>query len=264
MTGAGRTEHADAVAAARARLAGRGTAPLRSLPPGFAATRRGMHLVAERLLKPKRELETGNEIALRFTAGGFGTPPWERGAVSGTAGQARVEGVELVSVADGREERVPVGDLAAGVKLLGIDPGDLAAASPSEADADAAAALADWYAFGTVVLADLLARHPDLDPAPIRLWPEHFDVATELGPEAAGRRANYGASPGDDDHDEPYLYVGPWDQSTEGEPWNARTFVGAELTYAEILAAEDQLDLALRFMDERAEALESPPSTEPR
>ncbi len=117
-----------------------------------------------------------------------------------------------------------------------------------EIDADGAAALADWYAFGTVLLADLLDRRPGLEPAPIRLWPEHFDVATDLGDDAAGGRANYGASPGDTDHPEPYLYVGPWDQEVSGEIWNATAFVGAELAYAEMLDEDDQIEAGLSFM----------------
>ena len=56
------------------------------------------------------------------------------------------------------------------------------------------------------------------------LWPEHFDIAIESGPEALGRRANYGASPGDEQHPEPYLYVGPWQDQGGGELWNATAF----------------------------------------
>ena len=40
--------------------------------------------------------------------------------------------------------------------------------------------------FGTVVLADLIERNPGNDADPIRLWPEHFDVATVLGPDERG------------------------------------------------------------------------------
>ena len=47
--------------------------------------------------------------------------------------------------------------------------------------------------------------------------------------EAAGQRANYGASPGDEDHAEPYVYVGPWTAEVDGELWNATGFTGAEL-----------------------------------
>lgn len=69
--------------------------------------------------------------------------------------------------------------------------------------------------------------------------------------------ANYGACPGDEDHEEPYLYVGPWSAEVSGELWNARGFRGAELTYSELLEAEDQRRTALSFMRERARALES-------
>ncbi len=231
------TEHDDAVADARAHLGADGPAPLGPLPGGFDATRIAMHRVAEDVLKPKRELETGNEIALRFTPGGFGTPPWEHGVASGRAGQARVEGLDLVIVDGDETTREP------------LDDPDL--------DGAAAAALADWFAFGTVALAALLQGRPGLDPAPIRLWPEHFDVATELGDEAAGSRANYGASPGDEAHPEPYLYVGPWDQSVSGPLWDANSFTGAELGYADLVAADDQIAAAASFFTERLDALTS-------
>ena len=45
------------------------------------------------------------------------------------------------------------------------------------------------------------------DASEVILWPEHFDVAVERGPE--GRRATYGGSPGDGQHALPYLYVAP-------------------------------------------------------
>jgi len=229
-------EHDQAVADARAHLAAKAEGarrPLGPLPADFAATRAALHRVAEDVLKPKRELETGNEIALGFTPGGFGTPPWDRGVASVTSGLIRVEGVEIVTVEGDGESREPAGE---------IDPAG-------------AAALADWFAFGTVVLAELIARHQVLEPAPIRLWPEHFDVATELGSEAAEQRANYGASPGDDGHPEPYLYVGPWDQSVADADsdglWDATTFVGAEMPYARIVASDDQVNAALEFMEAR-------------
>ena len=75
--------------------------------------------------------------------------------------------------------------------------------------------------------------------------------------EATGRRANYGFSPGDADHREPYIYVGPWRDDVAGELWNATGFAGAELGYAELLGAEDQTAAALDFCRARREALES-------
>ena len=228
-------EHDEAVLDARQHLEASAGPPLLPLPPGFAAARVALHRVAEEVLKPKRERETGNEIALRYTPGGFGTPPWDAGLESGAGGQARVEGTELVVVTGDAVERAPLEGPAA--------------------DGPAAAAVADWFAFGTVVLADLIAARPGAEPAPIRLWPEHFDVATDLGDESAGARATAGASPGDENHDEPYLYVGPWTEQAEGSLWNANGFAGAELGYRELLAAPDQIGAAAAFFAERLDAL---------
>ena len=48
------------------------------------------------------------------------------------------------------------------------------------------------------------------------MWPEHFDLATTLE-----ERVNVGASPGDDRHPLPYLYVGPWSTEELRDPfWN--------------------------------------------
>ena len=94
-----------------------------------------------------------------------------------------------------------------------------------------------------------------LAPTPPQLWPEHFDVAIELGDEAAGKRATYGASPGDQEHPEPYLYVATWAAPPEGPLWNATAFGGAELSYGELLAAEDRRAAAHEFYGSHKEAL---------
>jgi hypothetical protein len=86
-----------------------------------------------------------------------------------------------------------------------------------------------------------------LEPSRTQLWPEHFDVAVELGGEAAGQRAGYGVSPGDSNHPAPYLYVVPWGATPQGDRWQAISFSGAELSYDELLAAADQRSLALSF-----------------
>ena len=89
----------------------------------------------------------------------------------------------------------------------------------------------------------------------MRLWPEHFDVAVEIGAEAADGRAAVGGSPGDDLHAEPYIYVAPWTARPAGELWNAAGFAGAELTYSELLATGDQRATALEFIRTRLRAL---------
>jgi hypothetical protein len=113
-------------------------------------------------------------------------------------------------------------------EALGVDP-------------EGAARLADWYALGDAILRELGGE-------PI-LWPEHFDIAIELD------EVNYGFSPGDEHHPEPYAYVGPWKAPPPGELWNGTGFAGAELGYAELAAAEDPRAAALEFMTIRKEAL---------
>jgi hypothetical protein len=203
---------------------------LEPLPASFVATRVVLHKVAEAVVAPARKPE--NEIALRYTRGGFGTPFFEE---NGLDCQVRVEQGVLVRQRGTEETTEPL---------------------PGEVDPAAAAALGDFYGFACSVLEQLRADEPDGDPSLVQLWPEHFDIAFELGPADAGRRANLGASPGDDDHDEPYLYVGPWTAQVSGELWNATTFNGAELRYSELLAADDQRATALAFMRERYRALQ--------
>jgi hypothetical protein len=227
---------------------------LQPLPQTFATTREALHLVAERLVAPARKPH--NEIALRATPGGFGTPPFELGD---QRLEVRVEGAELIVERGDATERAPISDLASAARLLGPDllvdgmPED---ATPLEIDPEAAARLGAFYGFGARVLEAFRASLPAADePSDINLWPEHFDIAFEAGAEATGTRANYGASPGDAEHSEPYLYVGPWAARPEGELWNATAFGGAELGYAELVAAADAEALALDFLRSRHVAL---------
>jgi hypothetical protein len=203
---------------------------LQPLPASFSETRIALHKVAEGVVSPARKPE--NEISLRYTRGGFGTPFFDE---EGVDCQVRVDGAELVRQRGPQETREPL---------------------PPEVDAGAALALGDFYGFACSVLEQLRADTLATEGAWVRIWPEHFDIAVELGDDSIGRRANFGASPGDPEHDEPYLYVGPWDSElASGELWNATAFPGAELGYAELLAAEDQRLTALDFMSERYRAL---------
>jgi hypothetical protein len=203
---------------------------LEPLPDGFAETRDSLHQVALAVVAPARKPE--NEISLRYTRGGFGTPFFEQ---DGLDCQVRVQHGELVRQRGTEEttERLP-----------------------PEVDETAGAALGDFYGFACSVLEQLRADESDGDASIVRLWPEHFDIAIELGSESDGQRANFGASPGDEQHPEPYLYVGPWTAGISGELWNATGFNGAELGYSELLAAEDQRRAALDFMRVRYRALQ--------
>jgi hypothetical protein len=227
--------------------------PLSPLPSGFADTVAALHLVAERLVAPARKPD--NEIALEVAPGGFGTPEF---AFAGARQRVRVEAAELVREVDGSSHRAPLRSLAEGGALVAdLLPADAGLSDePLAVDPDAALALGRWYGFGAAALRRLveLAGPEDEATAP-RLWPEHFDLAIELGCEAEGVRANYGLSPGDESHPEPYLYVGPWTAAVAGEPWRATGFRGAELRYSELLAAPDQPAAAGEFFESRRNAL---------
>ena len=203
---------------------------LEPVPASFAETRAVLHKVAEAVVSPARQ--PPNEISLRYTRGGFGTPFFEQ---DGLDCQVRVEHGELV-------------------RQNGLD--ETTEPLPPEVDAAAASALGDFYGFGCSVLEQLRADEVDGEPSKVVLWPDHFDIAIDLGPESAGSRATIGASPGDESHPEPYLYVTPWAADVSGELWNAQGFKGAEVGYAELLAAPDQRRAALDFLRERYRALQ--------
>ncbi len=203
---------------------------LEPLPATFTETRIALHKVAEAVVAPARKPE--NEISLRYTRGGFGTPFFEQ---DGVDCQVRIEGAELIRQRGAEESREPL---------------------PPEVDGATSRALGDLYGFACSVLEQLRADESEADSTMVRIWPEHFDIAVELGDGETG--ANFGASPGDENHDEPYLYVGPFDAGlASGELWNATGFPGAELGYSELLAADDQRRTALDFMRERYRALQN-------
>lgn len=212
--------------------------PVQPLPPSYATTRDALHRLAVYVISPAQRV-VNDEIVLRPTPGGFSTFPFE-GRVIG------IDGDQLV--VDGA--RQPIGSLSEAAAAVGIEPdvgqaeqfdvppaGDLG--EPLLIDAEAARALGDWYAFAGGLLERLRGgAGPADDPSPVRLWPEHFDIAVDSGEEGAGRRATYGASPGDRHHDEPYLYASPWAGRIDpffGDP----EFKGASLLYPRIADAAD-------------------------
>ncbi len=223
---------------------------LRELPARFAPTRAALHALALEVISPAREAANG-KIGLRWTLGGFGTPFF------GADAQVRVEADMLVVQERGRAWRAAIETLDAARELLGELAGAPRAdgTEPLAVDGAAATALGELYGFASSVLAELRYGAPELEPSRVQLWPEHFDVAVELGSEAAGQRATYGLSPGDADHAEPYLYVAPWGKTPAGELWRARGFSGAELSYSEIVGAASQRGAALNFYRARLEQL---------
>lgn len=223
---------------------------LAPLPAAFETTRRALHALAEHVLAPAR-YEANGKIGLRYTRAGFGTPYF------GAGRQVRVEaGLLVVETGEGPEgsQWIPVGTLGEAQRAAGVRHGAPEVYDPStpgEPEArlaierDAAEAVGDWFGFCASVLEQIRAETSDATS--VQLWPEHFDLALDLGDEAAGRRANYGGSPGDDHHPEPYLYVGPWVPPRGGGGFWNEPF-GASLSYAELLAAPDQRAHALEFL----------------
>jgi len=198
-------------------------ARLGPLPEGFAATRLALHRLAERTISPARAAVNGR-IGLRWTLGGFGTPFF------GADEQLRVERGALVHQRAARATRT---------------------APAEDVDAACASALGEFYGFATSVLEALRAANPGAEPSRVQLWPEHFDIAVEIGAELEERRAGYGASPGDEHHPQPYLYVLPWGETPSSPRWQADGFTGAELGYEELISAADQRALALDFFASR-------------
>ncbi len=227
---------------------------LQPLPPTFATTRDALHQIAFFAIAPARYHAVGR-MGLRATPGGFGTPEYG-GKV------ARVEGDLLVFENEGNIATQTITTVREAANFFGVDyqvewfadfHDPLAPADPDAplaVDAEASRALGEWFAFGTDVLNALRAQGTeDDDISEVQLWPEHFDPATELGDYEKGQRASFGASPGDANHDGPYLYVAAWSEIDRSNPyWNDEHFNGASLGYAELAAASDPAARGLDFL----------------
>jgi hypothetical protein len=232
------------------------------------STRETLHRVAVHIVARARVQATGR-FSLRVTPGGFGTPEFgtdsRRVRVSGTTlviesdaqGAPRAQAIEI----DG----ATLGTLAAfaGVDLddpidVGSDTtplGDVDA--PLTLDHDTARALAGWYARVNVALDVIITRLAAGGVAtPVRLWPEHFDVAIDVLARP-GQRVNLGGSPGDSFSSEPYLYVGPFTAERPGDDdyWN--TPFGAALAASDV-QGDDPVAGAVEFLLEGVQRFTRP------
>lgn len=224
----------------------------------LARTRQSWHVLAEHVLAPARHRANG-KIGLRFTRAGFGTPFF------GADEQLRVAVEGLLVIRDGAIDAHPITTVAAAARAARVEPGastdvyppttPLEPDAPLDIDESSARFLGDWFGFGTSVLEEIRANVPEADaPARVQLWPEHFDLSVDFGDERAGSRATYGASPGDDAHCAPYVYVTPWNQPS-GDFWNEDGFASLSLT--EFAGASDQRRAALDFFDRARAVLDS-------
>jgi hypothetical protein len=222
---------------------------LAPLPAAYTQTTEALHRLAVYVIAPAQRLANG-EIILRATPGGFSTFPYE-GHVVG------VDGDQLV--VDGT--RSPITTLNAAAAAIGITPdvtqqeqfdvpahGDLD--EPLPVEPASAHALGDWYAFATELLDVLRAEaEADDDPSIVRIWPEHFDAAIDIGDGGADRRGTYGASPGDSRHPGPYLYVAPWAGRIDGY-FDDPAFMGVSLPRERLVDDPDPTGTALGFLRE--------------
>ena len=233
------------------------------LPGSFVTSRNHLHQIAFFAISPARFDEVGR-MGLSPTHRGFGTPEFN-GKV------ARVEGDLLVTENDGNHATQVISDVRSAAEffsgsyrevwfddfrdpLIPIDPD-----APLSVDQGDTALIGEWFSFGFSVL-DSFKRSgaEDDDISESQIWPEHFDAAAELGRAEAGRRASYGASPGDAGVDEPYFYVAPWGDFDRGDSyWNASSFNGSILTHGELIRADDPESEAYGFLRAGYERLRS-------
>jgi hypothetical protein len=154
-------------------------------------TRESLHAVAEHVMATASFAAIG-KIGLRPHPGGFRTQDEQLVVADGLLNGVAINGKTLRELG-AKELDLPYKPLTT------LDDRRLSV------DAKACTELGEFYAFVAEAL-----------PSPGQIWPEHFDLAVDVN------QVNFGGSPGDATHPEPYLYVGPWDRtdaSTFDDPW---------------------------------------------
>lgn len=232
------------------------SAVLPELPPTFADAVEAFHALAENVLSAAY-FQATTHIGLRPTPRGFGTP------VFGEAERVRVDATAIVHERAGRVRRHEITTLAAAAAFVGVPLGapsvfagttSVAPDASLAVDRESSLALGDWYALGGALLLDLRGVHENVSSSDSQIWPEHFDLACELGDADAGTRANYGASPGDAGIPEPYLYVGPWVPERRVGALGTHGF-GTAITYSELRESGEAGVAGRRFFESAAALL---------
>jgi hypothetical protein len=222
------------------------------LPAGYMESLVDYHRIAYSIVAEARRL-ANSKFGLRYTRGGFGTPFF------GNDVQVRVAGDLLIVQHADQVRSQPITTLRAAGEFVGVEPRTTAAEddSPELGDldrelavrADVGRFLGEWFGFATALLEEVRNTEGAVDADRVQLWPGHFDPATAVGDAATDGRATYGFSPGDEAHDEPYVYVAAWGPVDHGhDHWNDTTFGGASLSYSDLVSAPDHYDRALRFL----------------
>jgi hypothetical protein len=212
----------------------------RAAPP----TVRSLHVLAEHVLGAGLHAATGH-IGLQVAPGGFATPTSAVAALDGRFSVAH--GVLVLDRPDGARQEAPISTVRSAAEFFGVAPGMPASVyQPSnELDLDGllpidvavAERIGEWLALGDEALDRFAADHAGEQPGSRTLWPEHFDLGFSMA------EVNYGVSPGDAVHAEPYLYVGPRTPRTGAfwnEPFGASVAASAIRSLADAVAFFEQ------------------------
>lgn len=236
------------------------------LPDDWPGQREALRRLATHVVARAQAEVTGN-FALMPLPGGFGTPQFgpDRRRVRLAGGSLFIEHID--STPDGPSAAHTDVHMVAGstirqlCEVLGVDI-DLdfsvgndtpPLGNPDEMlilDSDTTTVLGDWWALGQRAMDIAIASFPDPQASVTRLWPEHFDVGIDLAvnPVAKpGARVNIGAASGDAFHQEPYIYVAPWNEQRPGPAdfWNAP--FGAVIGFGDLDASDNPLAAATEF-----------------
>lgn len=234
---------------------------LSPLPAGYVETVVSINQIAFFAMAPARHAANG-KVGLRYTYQGFGTPFFANDV------QIRIEGDELVVQEGDTVRNELITTTRAATEFIGVPyrekwgpdwhdpPTPVDPDHTLKVDARAALIASDVIGFAFSILEQLRYDRLMADPSRVQLWPEHFDVAVELGDSERGQRAAFGVSPGYAAHPEPFVYVSPWEKSNLNDPyWNADFFKGSVLDYSQLLGADDQRQAALAFLGQGLELL---------
>lgn len=201
--------------------------PLPALPSDWISKLEDAHRLAFAIISESRRLDN-KKFGLRWVMGGVGTPFY------GEDIQVRLVDGLLVLQEATEVKTAPITTLQAAGDFLGLTPsgtqreGD----SPELGDLNRELNfskecndfLGSWFGLSTSVMEEFKLKGND--PAPVQIWPGHFDVATEVS--NGKNRSTFGASPGDHNHAEPYFYIGPHIEIDKSNPfWNAESYSGA-------------------------------------
>ena len=237
--------------------------PVGDLPDTLVETRLALHRLAAYVVAPLRYRST-QRFGLRSTEGGFGTPVFDGRRV-------RIEGTQLIDENSQGERRAEIATLNQAAAFLdtAIDT-ETAAESDTPAvgdvdanlniDREASLWLGRWFAMAFEALALVGSEASAVNATEPQLWPGHFDPAIEMGDD--DHRASYGASPGDDSIEEPYLYLSVWWPDRLGldrgnDMWNAPSFVGSVLRASDFEQGTDDVEMAASFWRDGRERLDA-------